>query len=85
VKATVLLIITISKDITRETHCQQLVQRSITEFGQLDILVNNAAFQMEHSSFMDISSEEFDQTFRTNIYAMFYLSKAAFPHLKPGS
>jgi NAD(P)-dependent dehydrogenase (short-subunit alcohol dehydrogenase family) len=76
--------IAVRGDIQEESHCQQLVQRAIDEFGELDILVNNAAFQMSHSSFLDISTEEFDKTFRTNIYAMFYLCKAAMPHLKPG-
>ncbi|GAB3327671.1 SDR family oxidoreductase [Larkinella ripae] len=72
-------------DIQEESHCQDVVQKAIDEFGQLDILVNNAAFQMGHSSFLDISSAEFDQTIRTNIHALFYLCKAAWPHLKPGS
>lgn len=72
-------------DISNETHCQQLVQRAVDELGGLDILVNNAAFQMAHESLQDISSEELNRTFRTNIYAMFYLCKAAEEHLKPGS
>lgn len=76
--------IAVRGDIQEEKHCQELVQRALDEFGQLDILVNNAAYQMEHSSFLDISSEEFDKTFRTNIYAMFYLCKAALPQMKPG-
>ncbi len=72
-------------DISDESHCKQLVQRAVDELGGLDILVNNAAFQMAHESLQDISSEELDQTFRTNIFAMFYLCKAAEEHLKPGS
>lgn len=72
-------------DISNEEHCKQLVQTAIDEFGQLDILVNNAAFQMAHESLQDIPSEEWDFTFKTNVYAMFYLCKAAEPHLKPGS
>ncbi len=72
-------------DISDETHCRQLVQRAVDELGGLDILVNNAAFQMAHESLQEISSEELDRTFRTNIYAMFYLCKAAEEHLKPGS
>jgi len=72
-------------DISDEAHCKQIVDRAIKEFGQLDILVNNAAFQMSHTSLQELSSEELDRTFRTNIFAMFYLCKAAEPHLKPGS
>jgi NAD(P)-dependent dehydrogenase (short-subunit alcohol dehydrogenase family) len=72
-------------DIRDEAHCQQLIQRAVSELGGLDVLVNNAAFQMAHESLQDISSEELDRTFRTNIFAMFYLCKAAEEHLKPGS
>jgi NAD(P)-dependent dehydrogenase (short-subunit alcohol dehydrogenase family) len=71
-------------DIEDEAHCKELVQQAIDEFGQLDILVNNAAFQMNHDSFLDIPSEEFEKTYRTNIFAMFYLCKAAVPVMKPG-
>ena len=59
--------------------------RAVKEFGKLDILVNNAAYQMTHASLEEISDEEWDHTFRTNIYSMFYLSKAAVAHMKPGS
>ena len=72
-------------DICDEAHCQQLVQRAISELGGLDILVNNAAYQMAHESLQDLSSEELDRTFRTNIFAMYYLCRAAEEHLKPGS
>jgi NAD(P)-dependent dehydrogenase (short-subunit alcohol dehydrogenase family) len=72
-------------DITDEEHCKQIVNRALQELGGLDILVNNAAFQMSHESLQEMTSEELDRTFRTNIYAMFYLCKAAEPHLKPGS
>ncbi|MDQ3290558.1 MAG: SDR family oxidoreductase [Bacteroidota bacterium] len=72
-------------DISDENHCKQIIQRAVDEFGGLDILVNNAAFQMERESFQEISTEEWDRTFKTNIYSMFYLCKAAEPHLKPGS
>jgi NAD(P)-dependent dehydrogenase (short-subunit alcohol dehydrogenase family) len=71
-------------DVGREEHCRQIVQRALQEFGRLDVLVNNAAFQMTHESIEELSSEEFDYTFRTNVYAMFFLSKAALPHLKEG-
>jgi len=72
-------------DIRDEEHCKRIVQQAVQEFGQLDILVNNAAFQMSHESLQEITSEELDRTFRTNIYAMYYLCKAAEPHFKPGS
>jgi NAD(P)-dependent dehydrogenase (short-subunit alcohol dehydrogenase family) len=72
-------------DLRSEKHCREIIERAVTEFGQIDILVNNAAFQMSRSSLQDVSSEEWDRTFKTNIYPMFYLCKAAEPHLKPGS
>jgi len=72
-------------DISNEAHCKQLVEKAIQEFGQLDIIVNNAAYQMEHQSLQEISAEELDYTFKTNVHAMFYICKAAEPHLEPGS
>ena len=72
-------------DIADPAHCRALVERAVKEFGRLDILVNNAAYQMTHASLEEISDEEWDHTFRTNIYSMFYLSKAAVAHMKPGS
>jgi len=71
-------------DIRDESYCRQLVDRAVHEFGRLDIVVNNAAFQMTHQKLEEFSSEEWDRTFRTNIYSMFYLSKASVPHMKPG-
>jgi NAD(P)-dependent dehydrogenase (short-subunit alcohol dehydrogenase family) len=75
----------VAGDVKDPAHCRELVDRAVREFGKLDILVNNAAFQMTHASLEEISEEEWDHTFRTNIYSMFYLSKAAVPHMKPGS
>lgn len=72
-------------DVGDEEHCRQIVKRAVDEFGQIDILVNNAAFQMSRDSIQDLSSEEWDKTFKTNIYSMFYLIKGAEPHMKPGS
>lgn len=76
--------IAVRGDIGDEAHCQALVQRALREFGQLDILVNNAAFQMTHQGIEDLPSPEIEQTFRTNILAMFWLCKAALPHLREG-
>lgn len=72
-------------DIQDESHCQLIIDKAISELGGLDILVNNAAFQMARKSLSDIPSDEWERTFRTNITAMFFLCKAAEPHLKPGS
>jgi NAD(P)-dependent dehydrogenase (short-subunit alcohol dehydrogenase family) len=72
-------------DISNEEHCKQIINRAVKELGGLDILVNNAAYQMSHKSLQELSSEELDKTFKTNIYAMFWLCQAAEPHLKPGS
>lgn len=71
-------------DISQEAHCQALVQTAQQRFGHLDVLVNNAAFQLPHDKITEIPSDEWDHTFRTNIYAMFYLCKAALPVMRPG-
>jgi NAD(P)-dependent dehydrogenase (short-subunit alcohol dehydrogenase family) len=71
-------------DVSQEAHCQALVARTVEEFGKIDVLVNNAAFQASHESIEEISAEEWDHTFRTNIYAYFYLAKAAVGRMKPG-
>jgi NAD(P)-dependent dehydrogenase (short-subunit alcohol dehydrogenase family) len=72
-------------DITDQAHCRRVVERTLVEFGRLDILVNNAAFQRTYDKLEDITAEEWDRTFRTNIHAMFYLCQAAVPHLQPGA
>ncbi len=72
-------------DIREEAHCNAIIERAVKEFGGIDILVNNAAYQMSHESIDEISAEEFDRTFRTNVYATFYLSKAAARHMPAGS
>jgi len=63
-------------DLCREQHCKKVVDTAVQEFGKVDILVNNAAFQMAHDSILEISSEELEYTFRTNIFSMFYLCQA---------
>ncbi|HEY0456264.1 MAG TPA: SDR family oxidoreductase [Verrucomicrobiae bacterium] len=72
-------------DISNADHCQRIVDQTLRECGRLDVLVNNAAYQMTHPSIEEWSNEEIEHTFGTNILAMFYLCKAALPHLKPGS
>jgi NAD(P)-dependent dehydrogenase (short-subunit alcohol dehydrogenase family) len=72
-------------DITDEAHCKDIIHKTTSALGRLDILVCNAAFQMNRESLDEISSEEWDKTFRTNIYSMFYLVKAAVPQMRPGS
>lgn len=75
----------VAGDIGSPEHCRAIVERAVNELGGLDILVNNAAHQATFESIEDISEEEWDRTFRTNIHAMFYLTKAAVPHMKSGA
>jgi NAD(P)-dependent dehydrogenase (short-subunit alcohol dehydrogenase family) len=77
--------LTISGDIGDEGFCREAVQRTIAEFGRLDILVNNAGEQHPQESIEKISAEQLERTFRTNIFAQFFMVKAALPHLKEGS
>ena len=72
-------------DVSKAAHCREIVDTAIREFGHLEILVNNAAFQMTHETLEEIPDEEWEYTFATNISAFFYLTKAALPHLKPGA
>lgn len=72
-------------DIRDEDFCKKLVADAVRELGGLDILVSNAARQHAARSILDITTEDFDRTFKTNVYAMFWITKAALPHLKPGS
>jgi NAD(P)-dependent dehydrogenase (short-subunit alcohol dehydrogenase family) len=71
-------------DVSEESQCQAIVQKAVEEFGQIDVLVNNAAHQMTVNGIADVSTELLDRTFKTNIYAMFWLSKASLPHMQPG-
>jgi NAD(P)-dependent dehydrogenase (short-subunit alcohol dehydrogenase family) len=77
--------VTVAGDIREERHCTALVDRAFAEFGRLDILVNNAAFQSTHDRIDEFSTEEFDRTFKTNVYAMFWLCRAALPRMEAGS
>jgi NAD(P)-dependent dehydrogenase (short-subunit alcohol dehydrogenase family) len=75
---------TISGDISEEEHCVAMVDRVRRDFGRLDVLVNNAAFQMSRESIEEIATEEFDRVFKTNVYAMFWLCRAALPRMEAG-
>ncbi|WP_245421997.1 SDR family oxidoreductase [Alsobacter soli] len=77
--------VAIPGDLRDEAFCRQLVEKAVQELGGLDIVVNNAARQQSRVSIMDVSSEDFDATMKTNIYAPFWILKAALPHLKAGS
>jgi NAD(P)-dependent dehydrogenase (short-subunit alcohol dehydrogenase family) len=72
-------------DIQDAAHCRKIVDAAVAELGGIDILVNNAAHQASFKEIEDISDEEWELTFRVNIHAMFYLVKAAVPHMRPGS
>jgi hypothetical protein len=72
-------------DIADPAHCRAIVDRAVEEFGRIDVLVNNAAYQMTRTSLDEIPDDEWDRTFAVNITAMFHLCKAAVKHMKPGS
>ena len=72
-------------DISDAAHCRSLVAQAVSDLGRLDILVNNAAYQMSREGIEAIPEGEWEHTFQTNIFAMYYLCKAAWPHLRPGS
>lgn len=75
----------IAGDVSDPAHCREIVSRTVSEFGAVDVLVNNAAYQMTRQSLDEISDDEWDHTIATNFTAMFHLCKAAVPHMKPGS
>ncbi|MCJ8143353.1 SDR family oxidoreductase [Ancylobacter sp. A5.8] len=72
-------------DIQSPAHCRKIVDTALAELGAIDILVNNAAHQASFAEIADISEEEWELTFKVNVHAMFYLTRAAVPHMKPGS
>jgi hypothetical protein len=71
-------------DISSPDHCRVVINQAVEAFGRIDVLVSNAAYQMTHESIEEIPDEEWDYTFRTNVSAMFYLCKAALPHMTAG-
>jgi NAD(P)-dependent dehydrogenase (short-subunit alcohol dehydrogenase family) len=75
----------ISGDVRRPEFCLKAVEATVAEYGQLDLLVNNAAFQQHQEGLEEITDEQWDKTFKTNIYGYFYMTRAALPHLKKGS
>jgi NAD(P)-dependent dehydrogenase (short-subunit alcohol dehydrogenase family) len=77
--------VAVAGDIGDRQHCFDIVQRAVSELGGVDILVNNAAFQMQHQSITEIPPEEIERVFRTNILAMFWMCQAAIPHMQAGS
>jgi NAD(P)-dependent dehydrogenase (short-subunit alcohol dehydrogenase family) len=77
--------LSIAGDISQENFCKASIEKTIETFGRIDIIVNNAATQFEQKNFVDISTEQLLKTFSTNIFSMFWITKAAVPHLKPGS
>ena len=77
--------VAIPGDLRSEAFCQNLVATAVQQLGGLDIVVSNAARQQQHQSFLDLTSEDFDATMKTNIYAPFWILKAAVPHMPPGS
>ena len=78
--------VTVATDVREERNCQQVVERAVRELGGIDVLVSNAAYQMSQDGGIDdITSDQFDRVMKTNVYATFWLCKAAVPHMKPGS
>jgi NAD(P)-dependent dehydrogenase (short-subunit alcohol dehydrogenase family) len=72
-------------DISQAQQCREIIERAVAEFGRIDVLVSNAAYQMSHDSLEEIADEEWEHTFATNVSAFFYLVKAALPHMSAGA
>jgi NAD(P)-dependent dehydrogenase (short-subunit alcohol dehydrogenase family) len=77
--------ILIRGDVTSRTYCTKAVEKTVKELGALDVLVNNAAFQIHSAEFEDLTEQQFDTTIKTNLYGYFHMAKAAVEHMKPGS
>jgi NAD(P)-dependent dehydrogenase (short-subunit alcohol dehydrogenase family) len=76
--------VSVPGDICEEKHCAAIIERAVKEFGKIDVLVNNAAYQVSKERIEDITTEDFDRIFKTNVYATFWLCKAAVPHMPKG-
>jgi NAD(P)-dependent dehydrogenase (short-subunit alcohol dehydrogenase family) len=74
----------VAGDLSQREHCREVIDRAVAEFGRVDVLVNNAAYQMTHETLEEVTDEEWEYTFETNIHAMFRLCKAALPHMRAG-
>ena len=78
--------VTVAADLTEPRSCREVVERAVSELGGIDVLVSNAAYQMSQDGGIDdITDEQFDRVMKTNVYALFWLCKAAVPHMPPGS
>jgi NAD(P)-dependent dehydrogenase (short-subunit alcohol dehydrogenase family) len=77
--------VAIPGDITDETFCHQMVERAAKDLGGLDILVNNAGTMSSHTNLLEVTSADFDKVMKTNVYALFWITQAAIPHLQPGA
>ncbi|WP_299168219.1 glucose 1-dehydrogenase [uncultured Arthrobacter sp.] len=77
--------VTVRGDLSDAQHCRDIIELAVQEFGKVDVLVSNAAYQMSHQTLDEISEEEWEYTFKVNVSAMFHLVKAALPHMAPGS
>jgi NAD(P)-dependent dehydrogenase (short-subunit alcohol dehydrogenase family) len=78
--------VTVPGDLRDEAICQRVVHTAVREFGRIDVLVSNAAFQMsQDGGIADISTEQFDRVMKSNVYVLFWLAKAAIPHMRKGS
>jgi NAD(P)-dependent dehydrogenase (short-subunit alcohol dehydrogenase family) len=78
-------VVKVPGDIGDEAYCQRLIEEAVQQFGRIDVLVNNAAYQMYREGIQSISAEELEHTYRTNVFSMFFLCKAALPHMREGS
>ncbi|RWD99548.1 SDR family oxidoreductase, partial [Mesorhizobium sp.] len=77
--------VTLRGDVSKRTFCRKSVEQTVKALGKLDVLVNNAAFQVHSADFVDLTEQHFDTTLKTNLYGYFHMAQEAVPHMKPGS